>query len=47
MIDRMQLITLSPEDVKRVSNLDKGQRLCCKADDQGKVFGWTLEQLGW
>lgn len=43
----MQLITLSPEDVKRVSGLDRGQRLCNKADHQGKVDGWTMEQLGW
>ncbi|TFK50679.1 Aldo/keto reductase [Heliocybe sulcata] len=38
---------LSEEDLKRVSALDRGERLCNKADAKGQVWGWTLEQLGW
>ncbi|EGN99804.1 hypothetical protein SERLA73DRAFT_180019 [Serpula lacrymans var. lacrymans S7.3] len=45
--DNLTLITLSPEDVALVSSLDRGERLCNKADAQGKVNGWTLEQMGW
>ncbi|KIJ67956.1 hypothetical protein HYDPIDRAFT_83133 [Hydnomerulius pinastri MD-312] len=45
--DNLTLIPLSSEDVKRVSSLNRGQRLCNKADDQGKVYGWTIEQMGW
>lgn len=43
----MQLPKLDPEDVKRVTALDRGQRLCNKANERGKVWGWTYEQLGW
>ncbi|KAI0075148.1 Aldo/keto reductase [Panus rudis PR-1116 ss-1] len=41
------LPTLDPEDVKRISSLDRNERLT-NADETGRVFGgWTLEQMGW
>ncbi|KAI0711077.1 Aldo/keto reductase [Cerioporus squamosus] len=40
-------INLDPEDVKRVSALDRGQRLCNVPNERKKVWGWTTEQLGW
>ena len=46
-VSPLQLPTLDPEDVKRISALDRGQRLCNKANKEGKVWGWTYEQLGW
>ncbi|KAI0092051.1 NADP-dependent oxidoreductase domain-containing protein [Irpex rosettiformis] len=45
--ENINLPTLDPEDVKRISSLDKNQRLCNKPDETGTVFGWTMEQLGW
>ncbi|KAA1472667.1 Aldo/keto reductase [Dentipellis sp. KUC8613] len=39
--------TLKPEDVATVTALDKGERVCNKFNDKGKVWGWTKEQLGW
>lgn len=43
----LQLPTLDAEDLKRISALDKNQRLCNVPDEKGLVGGWTLEQLGW
>ncbi|GJE84996.1 aldo/keto reductase [Phanerochaete sordida] len=43
----IDLPVLAPADVARISALDKGKRLCNAADENGKVNGWTLEQLGW
>lgn len=43
----LQLPTLEPDDVKRISALDRNQRLCNYASEAGKVWGWTYEQLGW
>ncbi|TBU32940.1 reductase AKOR2 [Dichomitus squalens] len=46
--DNINLPTLDPEDVKRISGLDRNQRLCNYAKKPGgKVWGWTYEQLGW
>ncbi|KAH7907459.1 NADP-dependent oxidoreductase domain-containing protein [Hygrophoropsis aurantiaca] len=45
--DNISVITLTPEDVQAISGLDQGKRLCNKPDSQGKVFGWTAEQMGW
>ncbi|KAI0751585.1 Aldo/keto reductase [Daedaleopsis nitida] len=45
--DNINLPTLDPEDVKRITALDRGQRLCNYPDKNGKVWGWTMEQLGW
>ncbi|KAF7792910.1 hypothetical protein EIP86_004012 [Pleurotus ostreatoroseus] len=45
--ENIDLPTLSPEDLKRISGLDKGQRLCNKPDERGEVYGWPVERLGW
>ncbi|TFK93599.1 reductase AKOR2 [Polyporus arcularius HHB13444] len=45
--DNINLPKLDPEDVKRISGLDRGQRLCNAANERGKVWGWSYEQLGW
>ncbi|PIL36981.1 transporter [Ganoderma sinense ZZ0214-1] len=45
--DNIALPTLDPEDMKRISGLDRNRRLCNYANDFGKVWGWTYEQLGW
>ncbi|KAI0638018.1 Aldo/keto reductase [Trametes polyzona] len=45
--DNLNLIDLDPEDVKRITGLDRNQRLCNYANEHGKVEGWTYEQLGW
>ncbi|KAH9939301.1 reductase AKOR2 [Epithele typhae] len=45
--DNINLPKLDAEDVKRVSALDQGRRLCNAANKEGKVWGWTYEQLGW
>ncbi|KAF8958431.1 NADP-dependent oxidoreductase domain-containing protein [Flammula alnicola] len=39
---------LSEEDIDKIWALDRGQRICNKANEKtGQVYGWTLEQLGW
>ncbi|KAL7282283.1 hypothetical protein ACG7TL_003753 [Trametes sanguinea] len=45
--ENLTLLNLDPEDVKRVTALDRNQRLCNCANERGKVWGWTYEQLGW
>ncbi|KAJ7026185.1 NADP-dependent oxidoreductase domain-containing protein [Mycena alexandri] len=41
------LPTLSPEDVESVTALDRYERIFSKIGPDGKLFGWTAEQLGW
>ncbi|KDQ49936.1 hypothetical protein JAAARDRAFT_211958 [Jaapia argillacea MUCL 33604] len=38
---------LTKEDFETVCKLDRNERLCNKANERGKVYGWTYEQLGW
>ncbi|KAF8154236.1 reductase AKOR2 [Crassisporium funariophilum] len=46
--ENIAIPTLSPEDLGKIWTLDRGQRLCNKADPVHKqVWGWTYEQLGW
>ncbi|CDO71368.1 hypothetical protein BN946_scf184908.g126 [Trametes cinnabarina] len=45
--ENLTLLDLEPEDVKRITALDRNQRLCNYANERGKVWGWTYEQLGW
>ncbi|TFY83757.1 hypothetical protein EWM64_g259 [Hericium alpestre] len=45
--DNINLPTLSAEDLARVSALDRYERLCNKIGPDGKMSGWTAEQLGW
>jgi len=45
--ENINLPKLSAEDVKRVTGLDRNERLCNKPDENGLIMGWTLEQLGW
>ncbi|KAI0650272.1 Aldo/keto reductase [Trametes meyenii] len=45
--DNLNLLTLNPEDVERITALDRNQRLCNYANEFGKVWGWTYQQLGW
>ncbi|TFK36517.1 reductase AKOR2 [Crucibulum laeve] len=45
--ENITLPTLGAEDVERITALDRGERLCNKADKHGQVYGWTYEQLGW
>lgn len=42
-----QLPKLEEADVAKISALDKRQFAYNKPDQDGKIFGWTLEQLGW
>ncbi|KAL4246475.1 NADP-dependent oxidoreductase domain superfamily protein [Abortiporus biennis] len=41
------LPTLSEDDIKTISALDKGRRLCNPMNERGKVWGATKEFLGW
>lgn len=45
--ENINLPTLDPEDVDKISKLDRGQRICNGADKNGQVYGWSLERLGW
>jgi len=46
--ENITLATLGAEDLKLISGLDRNQRLCARPNEKtGKVFGWTMEQLGW
>jgi len=45
--ENLSLPKLDEEDIKRIDALNKDQRLCNKPDKNGKVFGSTMEQLGW
>ncbi|KAF8999818.1 NADP-dependent oxidoreductase domain-containing protein [Cyathus striatus] len=45
--ENINLPTLDPEDIEKISKLDRNQRICNKADANGQVYGWTYEQLGW
>ncbi|THU75700.1 Aldo/keto reductase [Dendrothele bispora CBS 962.96] len=38
---------LSPEDVAEITGLDKNERIVNKPDENGVLYGWTLEQYGW
>jgi glycerol 2-dehydrogenase (NADP+) len=42
-----QLPTPEDEDIKKINALDRGQRICNSADENGLVYGMTYEQLGW
>ncbi|KAJ7270729.1 NADP-dependent oxidoreductase domain-containing protein [Mycena haematopus] len=41
------LPTLEEEDLKRINALDCGQRICNKGDENGLVYGMSVESLGW
>jgi len=41
------LPTLEEEDLKKINALERGQRICNKGDENGLVYGMSLEQLGW
>ncbi|KAJ7209557.1 hypothetical protein GGX14DRAFT_364038, partial [Mycena pura] len=41
------LPTLEDEGIKNIDALDRGQRICNKADDNGLVYEMSYEQLGW
>lgn len=43
----MQLAELRPEDIQRINDLDRNERISNKAGLDGKMLGWTYEQLGW
>ncbi|PBK70337.1 Aldo/keto reductase [Armillaria solidipes] len=46
--ENRKLPVLEPGDVKRISGLDKNDRLCNKAMEvNGTLWGWTYEQFGW
>ncbi|KAK0479095.1 NADP-dependent oxidoreductase domain-containing protein [Armillaria luteobubalina] len=45
--DNLNLPVLDEEDLKKIDGLDRGERLCNKADQNGKFLGWTTERLGW
>jgi glycerol 2-dehydrogenase (NADP+) len=42
-----QLPDLDPEDVKKITALDRRQFAYLQLDERGTAFGWTLEQYGW
>ncbi|KAF7373551.1 Aldo-keto reductase [Mycena sanguinolenta] len=41
------LPTLEEEDLKKINALDRGQRICNKGDENGLVYGMSIEDLGW
>jgi len=45
--DNFNLPTLEEDDIKKIDALDRGQRICNKADENGLVYGMSYEQLGW
>ncbi|TFY56561.1 hypothetical protein EVG20_g8881 [Dentipellis fragilis] len=45
--DNINLPTLSDLDFARITALDRYERLCNKIGPDGKMSGWTAEQLGW
>jgi len=45
--DTLNLPELDPEDVKKITALDRKQFAYIQLDDHGTIWGWTLEQLGW
>ncbi|EMD40880.1 hypothetical protein CERSUDRAFT_111462 [Gelatoporia subvermispora B] len=45
--DNITLPLLEEEDVKKITSLDRGERLCNKPDENGLVGGWHVDQLGW
>lgn len=47
LLVELQLPTLDASDVARITALDKGQRLCNKPDENGRVWGVSVEELGW
>ncbi|THU75701.1 hypothetical protein K435DRAFT_223674 [Dendrothele bispora CBS 962.96] len=38
---------LSPEDIAEITGLDKNERIVNKPDENGVLYGWTVEQYGW
>ncbi|KAF7975265.1 hypothetical protein HWV62_10144 [Athelia sp. TMB] len=45
--ENLQLPTLRLEDIQRINDLDRNERISNKAGPDGKMLGWTYEQLGW
>lgn len=45
--ENFNLPTLEDEDVKKIDALDRGQRICNKAGEDGLVWGMSYEELGW
>ncbi|KAJ6478624.1 reductase AKOR2 [Mycena vitilis] len=45
--ENINLPTLEEVDLQKINGLDRGQRICNKADENGLVYGMTYEQLGW
>ncbi|KAJ7153531.1 reductase AKOR2 [Mycena crocata] len=45
--ENFNLPTLEDEDIKKIDGLDRGERICNKADENGLVYGMSYEQLGW
>ncbi|KAJ7437434.1 reductase AKOR2 [Mycena galericulata] len=46
-LQNITLPTLSAEDVAKITALDRGERIVNKLGPDGKLYGWTKEQLGW
>ena len=38
---------MEPEDVKKITALDRKQLAGLSLDKHGTMIGWTLERLGW
>jgi len=45
--ENLLLPVLSDEQLKQIDALDRGERICNKPNEEGMVWGWTMEQLGW
>ncbi|KAJ7054749.1 NADP-dependent oxidoreductase domain-containing protein [Mycena amicta] len=45
--ENFNLPTLEDEDVKKIDALDRGQRICNAPDENGEVYGMSMEQLAW
>jgi len=45
--ENINLPTLNKGDIERINALDQNERISNKAGPDGKMLGWTYEQLGW
>ncbi|KAH7908467.1 NADP-dependent oxidoreductase domain-containing protein [Hygrophoropsis aurantiaca] len=46
-LENITLPTLSEEDIRTITSLDRDERLCNYPNENGLVYGWTMEQFGW
>lgn len=47
LITIFQLPEIEPEDVKKITDLDRKQLSGLPLDKKGTMIGWSLERWGW